>query len=70
MPVKKKTFIRFEAGDGQSLFYRAWRIMNLDGPLCPLHAPMASEMAALIEQQRKQQVHVDEIKRMCHVRTD
>lgn len=72
MPVAKKmavtrTFFAIDIGSGQSIFQRAMRIINLDGPLCPLPDPGASMMALQIEQHRKQQMHVDEIKRWCHV---
>lgn len=74
MPVTKKipvtnTFfaIAIDIGRGQTIFERAMRIINLDGPLCPLPDPQASLMARSIEQHRKQQVHLDEIKRWCHV---
>lgn len=72
MPVVKnthvtKTFFAFDPGNNQSLVYRLFRLICLDGPLCPLPAPGRNQMAADIEQMRKQQVHVDEIKRLCHV---
>jgi len=71
MPVTKKTPVKtlyaFDVGTNQSLFYRAWRIMHLDGPLCPLPAPTLTPMSAELERMRRQQAHVDEIKRLCHV---
>lgn len=64
-----KTFFAFDPGDNQSLVYRLFRLICLDGPLCPLPSPERNQMAADIEQMRRQQVHVDEIKRLCHVPT-
>lgn len=62
-----KTFFAFDIGNGQTLFERAMRLICMDGPLCPLPDPQASQMAADIEQMRRQQIHVDRIKRLCHV---
>lgn len=75
MPVIKKTpatktFFAFDIGNGQTLFERAWRIMLMDGALCPLPDPDRNAMSRQIEQRRKQQIHVDEIKRLCHVPTE
>lgn len=62
-----KTFFAFDPGDNQSLVYRVFRLICLDGPLCPLPAPDWNQMSTDIEQMRRQQVHIDEIKRLCHV---
>lgn len=75
MPVIKKTpstkdFSAFDIRNGQTLFERAWRIIMMDGALPPLPDPLASQMAADIEQMRRQQIHVDRIKRLCHVLTE
>lgn len=70
MPVTKKTIVEktgtCEGGNDQSVFYRLWRAINLDGPLCPL-PDARSAMARQLERMRRQQVHVDEIKRICDV---
>lgn len=71
MPLIKKTpvktFIGFTPGADQSSFFRLWQLINLDGPLCPLPNASKSQMSGKLERMRRQQVHVDEIKRLCHV---
>lgn len=63
-----KAFLCFDqTAFGSSRFFQIWQLLNSDGPLCPLPAPQVSEMSARIERMRRQQVHVDEIKRLCHV---
>lgn len=70
MPTKsKKVFIAVsQPGNDKSVFFRLWHLVNLDGPLAPLPEPTRDLMAEKLEQMRRQQVHIDEIKRLCHVR--
>lgn len=66
--IKKKsvkTFIRANTDD--KLFFQIWQTINIDGPLCPLPRPAAGRMSGKLECMRRQQVHVNEIKRLCHV---
>jgi hypothetical protein len=69
MAIKKKTAARnIQVGpEALGLFFRLWQLINLDGPLCPLPKPQGSPMAGDLERMRRQQVHVDDIKRLCHV---
>lgn len=64
----KKIFIAVnQPGDDKSLFFRLWGLVNMEGPLTRLPTPTACRLAADLERMRKQQVHIDEIKRLCHV---
>lgn len=76
MAIKqKKIFIAVApAGTDQSLFYRLWRFMNNDQLSVQQEVtfePGLRQVAADVErwqdQMQRQQVHVDEIKRLCHV---
>lgn len=78
MTIKsKKIFIAFkQPGDDQSVFYRLWQLVNLETPLMrqdpvvePELARVHDEIARFQPQMRRQQVHIDEIKRLCHVPT-
>jgi len=75
----KKIFFAFNAGGSdQSLFYRLWKLRDLEGPLSrPPQDDMPEKLKAIAiaveqhaAQMRRQQAHIDEIKRLCHVRTD
>lgn len=72
MATRKRVFFSFNQGDGQSLFFRAWQLMNLEGPLTPKTftpdlGKIEREVGVFTAQMRRQQVHIDEIKRLCHV---
>ena len=76
MPIKaKKVFVAFrDPGNDQSLFFRLWKLWSLEEPLVrqdpAFHAGLEKvhrDVERYQEQMRRQQVHIDEIKRLCHV---
>lgn len=78
MPTKsKKIFTAFKhPGGDQSVFYRLWQLLDMESPLTrrdpvvePELARVHDEIARFHDQMRRQQVHIDEIKRLCHVPT-
>lgn len=79
MPItnKKTAIVAFQApGSSQTLFYRLWRLaMMTDAPLArgdPSEDPSLTAVRLAVvqhaDQMKRQQVHVDDIKRLCHVR--
>lgn len=71
---KKIVFAFRDPGNAQSMFFRMWKLMSLEEPLVrqdpDLNAGLdkvRAEVERYQEQMRRQQVHVDEIKRLCHV---
>lgn len=73
---KKIVFAFRQPGDDQSLFFRLWTLTNLEGPLArqdPSLEPeldrVRREVDRFTAQMQRQQVHVDELKRLCHVPT-
>jgi hypothetical protein len=76
MPTKqKKIFIAIPQPEGgQSLFFRLWSFMNNDqlsvrqeAEFEPGLAKVAEEIDRWQHQMQRQQAHIDEIKRLCHV---
>jgi len=75
----KRIFVAFTAGGSdQSLFYRLWRLRNMEGPLSrhpheeltPHLEKVASQVEQYAAQMRRQQEHINDIKRLCHVPID
>lgn len=76
MPIKQKkiVFAFRHPGNEQSLFFRMWKLMTLEEPLARQDPDLYEglekvrrEVDRYQEQMRRQQVHIDEIKRLCHV---
>lgn len=72
MPTMKKVFLAYRPFEGESLFFRLWRTGNAQMPL-PEDDPlsmMSEQVRQFAAQMDRQQVHIDEIKRLCHVPID
>lgn len=74
MPIKSKNiFVAVsDPGSDQSLFYRMYRLVGGKGhgreqDLTPALKKVATELEQYGAQMRRQQDHIDEIKRMCCV---
>lgn len=63
----KKVFIMMSSPSNKNPLFWLWGLVNMEGPLTRPPAPARCELAADLERVRKQQVHIDEIKRLCHV---
>lgn len=73
----KKVFVFEKNPGGVGLFYRLWKLTMLEGPLArsepdedPGLCAVRKAVEGYAEQMRRQQVHIDEIKRLCNVPTD
>lgn len=76
MPTKqKKIFIAIpQPAGGQSLFFRLWSFLNNDQLSVKQEAEFEPALRAVVteverwqDQMARQQAHIDEIKRLCHV---
>lgn len=72
---QKKIFIAVQQPvEGPSLFFRLWSFLNNDqlsvtqeAEFEPALRKVAGEVECWQDQMRRQQAHIDEIKRWCHV---
>lgn len=73
---KKTAIVAFaQPGTSQTLFWRLWKLAQMrDAPLLredPSEDPNLAAVRVAVEQHaaqmKRQQVHVDDIKRLCHV---